>query len=122
LPDYKNLDQTKKLDFRLYILNFFKNQNSSSQQSTHQVQAAVQLNTQNSQQVYPDMYSHPQPFKLHHSVPEQFQPIPSYQHQYHYPPHQDHYQSMQHNFNVPSSSVSTIPDLTVPEETQTKNQ
>jgi len=35
LPDYKNLDQAKKIDFRLYILNFFKNQNSSTQENTH---------------------------------------------------------------------------------------
>jgi len=31
LPDYKSLDRAKKLDFRQYILDFFKNQNSSTQ-------------------------------------------------------------------------------------------
>ncbi|XP_016661896.1 uncharacterized protein LOC100573427 [Acyrthosiphon pisum] len=30
LPDYKSLDRAKKIDFRQYILDFFKNQNSST--------------------------------------------------------------------------------------------
>jgi len=38
LPDYKSLDRAKKMDFRQYILDFFKNQYSSTQENTHQSQ------------------------------------------------------------------------------------
>jgi len=116
LPDYKSLDQTKKIDFRQYILDFFKNQNSFNQQNTHPSQLNQFQNY--SKPVYTDQLHH-QPFTSHHQhpLPQQYPHIPPYQHQYPYAPNQDHYQSLQHNFDVPGYSSISAYLVTVPEET-----
>lgn len=114
LPDYKSLDQSKKIDFRQYILDFFKNQNSFTQQNTHPPQLNQYQNY--SKPVYNQL--HDQPFTSHHPLPQQYnQHIPPYQHQYQYAPNQDHYQSLQHNFDVPGSSSSSVSAYSVNEET-----
>jgi len=44
-------------------------------------------------------------------LPQQYQHIQPYQLQYQHAPNQEHYQSLQNNFNVPGpSSVSAYPD------------
>ncbi|CAI6354702.1 unnamed protein product [Macrosiphum euphorbiae] len=55
LPDYKSLDQSKKIDFRQYVQTFFKNQNSFTQQNTH----PPQLNQNYSKLVYNQLHHQP---------------------------------------------------------------
>lgn len=109
LPDFQSLSQAKKTDFRLYVLNFFKNQNS--QQINYQPQSITQQ-SQPPQPVYPDMHLNPQ---LHHSMPQQFHLLPQissyHPHQlYQYqeqPSYKEPYSSIQQDLNVLPSSQST---------------